>query len=384
MDGTLSFFEQDQPGFERFIPGFLIPGPLCYVPRLDSIVTCSASCYVESYRYPVLAAAQVQGKTEKAIDDDIDPKQGRAGKKISQDWSVNIGEHALEIKLAESDPQKLIVLGERTLFWLSEAGIITASKRFEAELMCCNPYRVVDDVVQLLVVTHDQVITVIKGTTIVWAAHLSGVPVAVDVGELRGTKGLIIALEDTGKLDCYYLGTDPGMPIVSNQDMRELDYTAMDKEMKQLQGSIRDTLINANTALPARVVEIAVGIPVLRDSAATVEVTFSYSESAPLENVTINVETVAPILCDKPTIELGELGGGIGGAQMIKFTFSAAGDVVPYDLTVRIVASYIVEADPRSVEASVDMPAGLVATVAPPNRNAGSDIFNFSCVKLEV
>jgi Bardet-Biedl syndrome 9 protein len=31
MDGTLTFVNQDQAGFECFIPGFLIPGPLCYM-----------------------------------------------------------------------------------------------------------------------------------------------------------------------------------------------------------------------------------------------------------------------------------------------------------------------------------------------------------------
>ena len=57
MDGTVSFFEQESFSFSRFLPGFLLPGPLKYVPRTDSFVTVSSSWQVESYKYQVLAVA---------------------------------------------------------------------------------------------------------------------------------------------------------------------------------------------------------------------------------------------------------------------------------------------------------------------------------------
>lgn len=50
MDGMLSFFEQESFAFGRFLPGFLLPGPLKYVKRIDSFVTVSSSRMVESYK----------------------------------------------------------------------------------------------------------------------------------------------------------------------------------------------------------------------------------------------------------------------------------------------------------------------------------------------
>ncbi|MEW5319020.1 MAG: hypothetical protein WDW38_010196 [Sanguina aurantia] len=56
-DGQLSFFECEVAAFSRFLPSFLIPGPLCYCPQSDSFITCSAAMELECYKYKVLATA---------------------------------------------------------------------------------------------------------------------------------------------------------------------------------------------------------------------------------------------------------------------------------------------------------------------------------------
>ena len=56
MDGMLSFFEQDRFAFTRQLE-CLLPGPMVYLPKTDSIITCSSKMCVESYKYHVLAAA---------------------------------------------------------------------------------------------------------------------------------------------------------------------------------------------------------------------------------------------------------------------------------------------------------------------------------------
>ncbi|XP_056300639.1 protein PTHB1-like [Pseudoliparis swirei] len=50
MDGMLMFFEQDSYTFGRFLPGFLLPGPLAYNRRTDSLLTVSSGRQLESYR----------------------------------------------------------------------------------------------------------------------------------------------------------------------------------------------------------------------------------------------------------------------------------------------------------------------------------------------
>lgn len=51
MDGMLMLFEQESYSFGRFLPGFLLPGPLTYSSRTDSFITVSSSRQVESYKY---------------------------------------------------------------------------------------------------------------------------------------------------------------------------------------------------------------------------------------------------------------------------------------------------------------------------------------------
>lgn len=44
-------FEQESYAFGRFLPGFLLPGPLTYSSRTDSFITVSSCRQVESYKY---------------------------------------------------------------------------------------------------------------------------------------------------------------------------------------------------------------------------------------------------------------------------------------------------------------------------------------------
>jgi Bardet-Biedl syndrome 9 protein len=50
LDGTLSFFEQETFAFTRFLPGFLLPGPLVFLPHTDSFLTVTSNWHVETYR----------------------------------------------------------------------------------------------------------------------------------------------------------------------------------------------------------------------------------------------------------------------------------------------------------------------------------------------
>jgi len=47
-------------------------------------------------------------------------------------------------------------------------------------------------------------------------------------------------LTDDGRLSCSYLGTDPSMISHPSAYLRELDYTSVEAEMKQLQRIIKE------------------------------------------------------------------------------------------------------------------------------------------------
>lgn len=56
-DGQLTFFEQEAVAFSRFLPNFLLPGPLAYVGACDSFITSTAGLELVAYKYSNLAAA---------------------------------------------------------------------------------------------------------------------------------------------------------------------------------------------------------------------------------------------------------------------------------------------------------------------------------------
>jgi Bardet-Biedl syndrome 9 protein len=182
MTGGLQFFEQDSLAFETRLPGVILPGPMCFVPSNETVVTCSAACTVEAYKHMVLAAH-------------TDPA------KVRPSWALDIGEHALDVQYAPTSPSAtVVVLGERTLFWLTDTGALRLSKRLESEPLCMLCYRTSGATVDTLVGTSAQQLFVLRDAQVMWSARLDFAPVALALTELSGVAGVIVALEDTGRV----------------------------------------------------------------------------------------------------------------------------------------------------------------------------------------
>ena len=58
LDGKIQIFEQSATAITRQITNCLIPGPILYIPKIDSFVTVNHACEVECYRYQVLVSFQ--------------------------------------------------------------------------------------------------------------------------------------------------------------------------------------------------------------------------------------------------------------------------------------------------------------------------------------
>lgn len=61
---------------------------------------------------------------------------------LQMDWSFNIGEHAVDIFVFSSSnaPLSIFILGERSLFCLTDTGSIRFMKKFEYNPSCFLPY----------------------------------------------------------------------------------------------------------------------------------------------------------------------------------------------------------------------------------------------------
>ncbi|XP_031201495.1 protein PTHB1 isoform X2 [Mastomys coucha] len=238
MDGMLMVFEQESYAFGRFLPGSLLPGPLAYSPRTDSFITVSSCRQVESYKYQVLAFAMDADKKQ-----EMEQQKLGSGKRLVVDWTLNIGEQALDICIIplNQSASSVFVLGERNFFCLKDNGQIRFMKKLDCSPSCFLPYcSVSEGTINTLVGNHSRVLHVYQDVTLKWATQLPHVPVAVRVGSLHDLKGVIVTLSDDGHLQCSYLGTDPSLFQAPKVESRELNYDELDVELKELQKIIKD------------------------------------------------------------------------------------------------------------------------------------------------
>uniref|UniRef100_A0A672V0Y2 Bardet-Biedl syndrome 9 n=1 Tax=Strigops habroptila TaxID=2489341 RepID=A0A672V0Y2_STRHB len=238
MDGMLMLFEQESYAFGRFLPGFLLPGPLTYSSRTDSFITVSSCRQVESYKYQVLAFA-----TDADERQETEQAKLSSGKRLVVDWVLNLGEQALDICVVSFNQavSSVFVLGERNFFCLKDNGQIRFMKKLDYSPSCFIPYcSVKEGTINTLIGTHSKMLNVYQDVTLKWATQLPHVPVAVKVANLQNLKGVIVTLSDTGHLQCSYLGTDPSLFQAPRVESRELNQEEFDAEMKELQKIIKE------------------------------------------------------------------------------------------------------------------------------------------------
>uniref|UniRef100_A0A4W3J114 Bardet-Biedl syndrome 9 n=1 Tax=Callorhinchus milii TaxID=7868 RepID=A0A4W3J114_CALMI len=310
MDGMLIFFEQESYSFGRYLPGFLLPGPLKYSSRSDSFITVSSSRQVENYKYQVLAVA-----TDAETKQNSEQQKLGSGKKLTKDWIVNIGEQALDICIVSfmQAASSIFVLGERNLFCFKENGQLRFMKKMEYSPSCFLPYGSVSEgTINTLIGNHNNMLLIYQDVTLKWAAQLSHISVAVRVANFQDLKCVVVTLSDSGHLQCSYLGTDPSLFQAPKVESRELNYEEMDGELKELQRVIREVTIWSRLAVqnvklsvcvlpPLAVTQdkftfAEVGIPRIAHCKFSLPLKLVCQQSQPSKNATnkITIETNKP------------------------------------------------------------------------------------------
>jgi len=290
MDGQLSFMEQENFAFSRFLSNFLLPGPLAYIAKIDSFVTCNSSMDVECYKYHVLGSshgaekkldepeADLSGGNPVAAammagDASVNPGAAAGAKRMQPDWKINLGEHVHSLFVARysrslaASQVDILVLGEHTLFTLKENGTIRLQKRLDYDPSACvaynsSPEEPGDKDVgganqNLIITTHQSSAMVYKDMQLIWAARTQSIPVAVQVASFAGIKGMLVLLNDAAELQVCYLGTDPPITGVNAADgAKELDYEAMDEEhralLKVIKQASTDSMVEPKEKLTLR------------------------------------------------------------------------------------------------------------------------------------
>ncbi|XP_072709751.1 protein PTHB1 isoform X6 [Ciconia boyciana] len=389
MDGMLMLFEQESYAFGRFLPGFLLPGPLTYSSRTDSFITVSSCRQVESYKYQVLAFA-----TDADERQETEQQKLSSGKRLAVDWVLNIGEQALDICVVSFNQavSSIFVLGERNFFCLKDNGQIRFMKKLDYSPSCFIPYcSVKEGTINTLVGNHSKMLNVYQDVTLKWATQLPHIPVSVKVANLhRDLKGVIVTLSDNGHLQCSYLGTDPSLFQAPRVDSREINYEEFDAEMKELQKVIkeatktqdifpksekhRDLIVTAEVSpnLDAESQAIDSELKAEAVPSVTVKITIQSRVTAQKPNLAVCVQAPLAVTCDQFIFDDLEP----DSSETVVLSVFLKGNCSPSELEGNCVVSYNTptELNPEGIlkvaQCNFRLPLRLICFPAQPSKAA--------------
>uniref|UniRef100_A0AAX7TNC4 Bardet-Biedl syndrome 9 n=1 Tax=Astatotilapia calliptera TaxID=8154 RepID=A0AAX7TNC4_ASTCA len=378
MDGMLMFFEQDSYSFGRFLPGFLLPGPLTYNPRTDSFLTVSSARELESYKYETLAVAT---EAESRQDPNLPLKTG--GKRLTPDWVFVLGEQALDLCVPSFShaSSHIFILGERNIYCLRDNGQIHFMKKLEFNPSCFLPYAsVTDGTTNLLLGNHTNMLLVYQDVTLKWASQLSFIPVAVRVANFLDVKGVVVSLSSDGQLLCSYMGTDPSFFSTPKVDAREADYEQVEAEMKKLQKFIREATRTQGEPLKSLfLLSLCVSefyLPFTSILSTSNIIIFFFQvkvkASSVVKSSKLSIGVQPPLAVTQEQFVLEAM--GVGSSKVVVFSAFLNGHYPPADLTGDITVSYSspTELNPKGVpkvlQSRFNLPPSLVCVACPPPK----------------
>ncbi|GFO18472.1 protein pthb1-like isoform x1 [Plakobranchus ocellatus] len=382
MDGTVSIFEQESFAFSRFLPGALLPGPIQYIPKLDTFITASSSWRVEAYKYQVLAvASDTAGKQE---------GQGiKSGKRVAADWLYNIGEQAVDIRYLEflSLQPSLLVLGEHNIFCLSGNGTLKFAKRLEYDPCCMLPYAsLADNSVSYMVAAHTKSLMVYQDVGLKWMAKTEFVPVQIRLGNFHGLRAGIVVLSETGHLEVCYLGTDPAVFVPPMVESRDLNYAAMDAEMARLTKHVKsksansvitpslksddDLTINVHVSPNLDDISLATGLEFAEDDGVpSTTIRIQMKSRLVLEDVRLEINCPWPLASNQSEFVISSLDPNTPSETFVAIFQRFAG--LPAHMYVQISATYTSASGGRRVTTTrASLPSKLVIKPVFPVKTA--------------
>ncbi|NXG69651.1 PTHB1 protein, partial [Baryphthengus martii] len=383
MDGMLMLFEQESYAFGRFLPGFLLPGPLTYSSRTDSFITVSSCRQVESYKYQVLAFA-----TDADERQETEQQKLSSGKRLAVDWVLNIGEQALDICVGSFNQavSSVFVLGERNFFCLKDNGQIRFMKKLDYSPSCFIPYcSVKEGTINTLIGNHSKMLNVYQDVTLKWATQLPHIPVSVKVANLQDLKGVIVTLSDNGHLQCSYLGTDPSLFQAPKVESREINYEELDAEMKELQKIIReatktqdilpksekqrDLIVTAEVSPDLDTESQAIDSEVKAETvpSVTVKITIQSRVTAQKLNLAVCVQAPLAVTCDQFVFDDLEP----DSSETVVLSVFLKGNCSPSELEGDCMVSYNIPTGiPRVAQCNFRLPLRLICSPSQPSKAA--------------
>lgn len=275
---------------------FLLPGPIAYISTSDSFVVSSSSWSIESYRYQVLAIFK------------NDINNSNQVKKVTPDWSLQIGEPAIDIQAHYLDRKysQIVVLGEKNLFIIKENGNMLWMKKFDFNpISMCTYLNDSCDKIIILIATLLNTILVYSNQVLKWSSKLPFTPIAITRANFKMLKGALIFLSEDGHLCSSYLATNPSISFKTNEGA-SVNYQEMKKELTQLKKIINSLNTDESFIIPnvssktqdwsSCDLQVTYSEPVFsmdKDTSSSLDL--DKAESTFLATFSLNLETIASI-----------------------------------------------------------------------------------------
>ncbi|XP_044271066.1 protein PTHB1 [Tribolium madens] len=368
LDGLLTFFEQESLAFCCFLPDVLLPGPLIFVKSSDSFVTSNSNWHIISFRYKVLSEAgqnSIEG-----------PNVG----KVCSDWTFNLGEGIISLDVVQDSTSRetyIMVLGERSIFCLSDSGKLKYMKRLEFSPLNFINYFLNDRIISL-VVSETNNLLIYQNTSLKWCSQLSVSPISFNRGLVCNTDGVLVLLLEEGTLSCSYLGTEPSLFVAPPLAVQDLDFEKAGQELTKLHKIVKNTYSNdikVTNATTERELVLNVSVsPHLEDSTLenainnkTCPILIDIIPQTLFEEVQVTVFVEYPLKVCPQTEFFTNLSEK---TTMSCRVFMEKPEEVSH-LNVQVVASFISSLGvPRSVMRCATLPLNLAVETCPPCKDS--------------
>ncbi|KAK3875683.1 hypothetical protein Pcinc_019466 [Petrolisthes cinctipes] len=391
LDGCLSVFEQESQAFTTPLPNTLLPGPLAYLSRNDSIVVAGSDWCLHCYKYQAIAVAATDNPSE-GNSSASNKSSSQGSKRLSPEWTQLLGEPVLDMKVVgEGAGASLVVLTQRSFSCLKDSGVFKFIKKLEYNPACLNAF-MLGNAVQVLVASHTETLLVYHETELRWASQLPFVPVTLTRTNFEGIRGGLVTLGSSGHLQVSYLGTDPSLFVAPPTDARQINYDQTDQELaklhKVIKASTKDagSLLNVNKGVSGGMINEndlrvyatvgnqletwtgpggmtgpdGVGVP-------AVPVAIRLTAHSPLNSVRVHISVEKPLAVSQDTFVLRT----ICDTSQILVKFYQNEAYLPPSLTVTFVTSFLTSTGaPRIITTNVELPLKLVVQGSQPSKEA--------------
>ncbi|KAH7727683.1 hypothetical protein AAVH_04727 [Aphelenchoides avenae] len=264
LNCTLSIYEGENHVLTREISQAIHPGPIQYTPYSESMLTGSGG-YLSSIRYNVLTAASTSAQ----------------GKKLNTDWTLNLGDTALDIAVMGILPiqPSILVLCKRALYCMTHGGTPRFIIRLQCAALCLMVYNSVSDAgIQLCIGTSTKTLLFYHDTTVVWSAQMPFSPVSVTISSFgEANRCMLTSLSDDCRVSVGFLGTEPSLFRMPVTESRYIDFEKRKKELREFEDTIRKSAKEGQEANKEDAMTVSASVAIDSQSAPTVSVNISGS-----------------------------------------------------------------------------------------------------------